>query len=261
VSSGGKASVRPLELPLGEPGDEAVTGTRGEDAPVEGKDLLARVLAPQNLQRALQQVRRHQGAPGIDGMTVDDLEEHLKAHWPTIRASLVEGSYAPQPVRRTEIPKPGGGTRHLGIPIVLDRFIEPARLQVLQEAWDPTCSERSDGFRPQRSAHQAVGQAQGYIREGYTWVVDIDLEKFFDQVNHDVLMSRVRRRVKDRRVVTLIHRFLKAGVLTLEGRVEPTAEGTPQGGPLTPLTKLQAFFFGIHFPRAGIHPKDHLYLV
>jgi len=235
VSSGGKASVRQLELPLDHPGDEAVTGTRGEDAPVEGTDLLERVLEPHNLRRALHQVRRNQGAPGIDGMTVDDLEAHLKTHWPTIRAALLEGTYVPQPVRRTEIPKPGGGTRNLGIPTVLDRFIEQALLQVLQEEWDPTFSESSYGFRPQRSAHQAVGQAQAYIRDGYTWVVDLDLEKFFDRVNHDVLLSRVRRRVQDRRVLTLIHRFLKAGVLTLEGRVAPTAEGTPQGGPLSPL--------------------------
>ena len=154
----------------------------------------------QNLRRALHQVRRNQGAPGIDGMTVDDLGAYLKTHWPTIRAALLEGTYAPQPVRRTEIPKPGGGTRNLGIPTVLDRFIEQALLQVLQEEWDPTFSESSDGFRPQRSAHQAVGQAQAYIRAGDTWVVDIDLEKFFDRVNHDVLMSRVRRRVQDRRV-------------------------------------------------------------
>jgi RNA-directed DNA polymerase len=235
VSSEGNASVRQLELPLDDPGDEAVTGTRGEDAPVEGTDLLERVLEPQNLRRALHQVRRNQGAPGIDGMTVDDLEEHLKTHWPTIRASLLAGTYTPQPVRRAAIPKPGGGTRNLGIPIVLDRFIEQALLQVLQPAWDPTFSERSYGFRPQRSAHQAVGQAQAYIQDGYTWVVDIDLEKFFDRVNHDVLMSRVRRRLKDRRIATLIHRFLKAGVLTLEGSMEPTVEGTPQGGPLSPL--------------------------
>jgi RNA-directed DNA polymerase len=180
VSSGDKASVRQLELPLGEPGDEVTTGTRGEDAPVEGTDLLERVLDPQNLRRALHQVRRNQGAPGIDGMTVDDLGEYLKAHWPTVRAALLEGTYAPQPVRRTEIPKPGGGTRNLGIPTVLDRFIEQALLQVLQEEWDPTFSERSYGFRPQRSAHQAVEQAQGYIRNGYTWVVDSDLEKFCD---------------------------------------------------------------------------------
>jgi RNA-directed DNA polymerase len=202
---------------------------------VEETDLLERVLAPQNLRRALHQVRRHQGAPGLDGLTVDDLEEHVKTHGPTIRAALVEGTYAPQPVRRTEVPKAGGGIRQLGIPPVLDRFIEPALLQVRQEEWDPTFSERSDGFRPQRRAHQAVEQAQASMREGYTWVVDIDLEKFCDGVNHDVLMSRVRRRVKDRRVLTLIHRVLKAGVLTLEGRVEPTAEGTPQGGPLSPL--------------------------
>jgi RNA-directed DNA polymerase len=235
VSSGGQASVRPLERPLDDPGDEAVTGTRGEDAPVEGKDPLERVLEPLNLQRARHQVRRHQGAPGSDGMTVEDLEGHLKAHGPTIRAALVEGSYAPQPVRRTEIPKPGGGIRHLGMPIVLDRCIEPALLPVLQEEWDPTFSKRSDGFRPQRSAHQVVGQAQGYSRDGYAWVVDIDLEKFVDQVNHDMVMSRVRRRVQDRRVVSLIRRFLKAGVLTLEGSVEPTAAGTPQGGPRSPL--------------------------
>jgi RNA-directed DNA polymerase len=235
VSSEGNASVRQLELPLDAPGDEAVTGTREGDAPVERTDLLERVLEAGNLRHALHQVRRNQGAPGIDGMTVDDLGEYLKTHWSTIRAALLEGTYAPQPVRRTEIPKPGGGTRNLGIPTVLDRFIEQALLQVLQEEWDPTFSERSYGFRPQRSAHQAVEQAQAHIRDGYTWVVDIDLEKFFDRVNHDVLMSRVRRRVKDRRVVTLIHRFLKAGVLTLEGSVAPTAEGTPQGGPLSPL--------------------------
>jgi RNA-directed DNA polymerase len=231
VSSGGKASVRQLERPLGEPGDEAVTGTRGADAPVEGKDLLERVLEPHKLQRARHQVRRNQGAPGLDGLTVDDREAHLQAHGPTSRAALVEGSDAPQPVRRTEIPKPGGGTRHLGIPSVLDRFIEHALWQVLQEEWDPTCSERSDGLRPQRSAHQAVGQAQGDIRDGDTWVVDIDLERFFAQVHHDVVLSRVRRRVTDRRVVTVIHRFLNAGVLTLAGRVEPTAEGTPPGHP------------------------------
>jgi RNA-directed DNA polymerase len=235
VSSGGKASVRQLELPLDTPGDEAIAGTRGEDAPVEEKNLLERMLEVQNLRRALHQVRRNQGAPGVDGMTVDDLGEYLKTHWPMIRAALLGGTYAPQPVRRTAIPKPGGGTRNLGIPTVLDRFIEQALLQVLQAEWDPTFSDRSYGFRPQRSAHQAVGQAQAYTQEGYTWVVDIDLEKFFDQVNHDVLMSRVRQRVQDRRVVSLIHRFLKAGVLTLEGSVEPTAEGTPQGGPLSPL--------------------------
>ena len=234
MSSGGKASVRQLPLPLEERGDEAVTGTRGEDAPVEGTDLLERVLEAGNLRRA-----RHQGAPGVDGMTVDDLGAYLKTHWPTLRAALLEGTYVPQPVRRTDIPKAGGGTRKLGIPTVLDRCIEHARLQVLQEEWDSTCSESSDGCRPKRSAHQAVGQAQAYIRAGDTWVVDIDLETCFDRVNHDVLRSRVRRRGQDRRVVSLIHRCLKAGVLTLEGSVEPTGEGTPQGGPDTLPTMLQ----------------------
>ena len=237
MSRRGKASERQLALPLGREvhGDETAAGAGGGDAPVEGMDLLERVLEPDNLRRALHQVRRNKGAPGIDGMSVDHLVEHLKTHWPTIRASLVDGTYEPQPVRRVAIPKPGGGSRNLGVPIVLDRFIEQALLQVLQEEWDETFSERSYGFRPRRSAHQAVAQAQAYIRQGYTWVVDIDVEKFFDRVNHDVLMSRVRVRVKDRRVVRLIHRFLKAGVFTLEGMVEPTGEGTPQGGPLSPL--------------------------
>jgi RNA-directed DNA polymerase len=202
---------------------------------VAGTDLLERVLEAENLRRALHQVRRNQGAPGVDGMTGDDLGAYLKRHWPTIRAAWLAGTYVPQPVRRTELPKPGGGTRHWGIPTGLDRCIAQALLQVLQEEWDPTFSEGSSGVRPKRSAHQAVGQAQAYTRAGYTWVVDLDLEKFFDRVNHDVLLSRVRRRVQDRRVLTLIHRFLKAGGLTLEGRVEPTVEGTPQGGPRSPL--------------------------
>jgi len=233
VSRGGKASVRPLARPLEHPGDAAVTGTRGEDAPVEGSDLLERVLEPHTLRRALPQVRGHPGAPGSDGMTVDDREAHLQTHGPTIRAALVEGSYAPQPVRRTAIPKPGGGTRHLGMPTGRDRCLEPAVWQVLQEAWDPTCAERRDGVRPQRSAHQAVGQAQASIRDGDTWVGD--LEQCCDRVHHEGWLRRGRRRVQDRRVLTLIHRLLNAGVLPLEGRVEPTAEGTPHGGPRSPL--------------------------
>jgi RNA-directed DNA polymerase len=235
VSRAGKASVRQLELPLEAPGDEAITGTRGEAAPGEEQNLLERVPEPLNLRCALYQVRRHQGAPGIDGMTVGALEEHRKTPGPTIRASLGAGTYAPQPVRRAAIPKPGGGTRNWGSPIGLDRFIEQALLQVLQPEWDPTFSGQSDGFRPQRSAHHAGGQAQTYIRAGCTWVVDIDLEKFFARVNHDGWLSRVRQRVQDRRVVTVIHRCLTAGVLTLEGGVEPTVEGTPQGGPRSPL--------------------------
>jgi RNA-directed DNA polymerase len=227
--------VRQLELPLAEPGGDAAPGTRGEDAPVEGTDLLARVLEAGNLRRARHQVRRNQGAPGVDGMTVDDLGADVKTHGPTIRAALLAGTYVPQPVRRTEIPKPGGGTRHVAIPTVRARFIEHALLQGLQEEWDPTFSESSYGVRPKRSAHQAVGPAQASIRAGDTWVVDLDREKFFDRVNHDVLRSRVRRRVQDRGVVSLSHRVLKAGVLTLEGSVEPTRAGTPQGGPLSPL--------------------------
>jgi RNA-directed DNA polymerase len=235
VSKDGTASGRQLLLPLVNPGDETVIGTRGEDASVEGTALMERVLERENLLRALRQVRRNRGAPGIDGMTVDGLAPHLKAHWPAIRTSLLEGTYKPQPVRRVEIAKTGGGTRNLGVPVVLDRFVEQALLQVLQADWDPTFSESSYGFRPGRSAHQALAQAQTYIREGYAWVVDLDLEQFFDRVHHDVLLSRVRARVRDRRVVRLIHRFLKAGVFTLEKVVEPTAEGTPQGSPLSPL--------------------------
>lgn len=151
--------------------DETEGGTRGEDAPVEGKDLMERVLGRENLRRALRQVRRNRGAPGIDGMTVDGLVVHLKTHWSAIRASLVDGTYAPQPVRRVEIPKAGGGTRNLGVPVVLDRFVEQALLQVLQAEWDPTFSEGSFGFRPGCSAHQAVARAQTYIRKGYGWIV------------------------------------------------------------------------------------------
>ncbi len=235
MASNGIAPDRQLPLSPESPVGETVTGTRGEDAPVEGTDLMERVLGRENLLRALRQVRRNRGAPGIDGMTVDGLVSHVKAHWPTIRDSLLEGTYKPQPVRRVEIAKSGGGTRNLGVPIVLDRFVEQALLQVLQAEWDPTFSESSFGFRPARSAHQAVEQAQTYIRAGYGWVVDLDLERFFDQVNHDVLLSRVRARVHDRRVTRLIHRFLTAGVLSLEGAVEPTVEGTPQGSPLSPL--------------------------
>jgi RNA-directed DNA polymerase len=196
---------------------------------------MERVLEKENLRRALRQVKRNRGAPGIDGMTVEGLVAHLKKNWPAIRSSLLEGTYKPQPVRRVEIPKAGGGTRNLGVPVVLDRFIEQALMQVLQGEWDPTFSEWSYGFRPGRSAHQAVAQAQTYIREGCAWVADLDLEKFFDRVDHDVLLSRVRARVRDRRVMRLIHQFLKAGVFTLEGVVEPTVEGTPQGSPLSPL--------------------------
>jgi RNA-directed DNA polymerase len=187
-----------------------------------------------NLRKALAQVKRNKGAPGIDGMSVADLGSHLKDHWLTIRAQLLGGSYKPQPVRRVEIPKASGGKRPLGIPTVLDRFIQQAVLQVLQAYWDPTFSEHSFGFRPGRSAHQAVQRAQNYIASGHEWVVDLDLEKFFDRVNHDILMGLVAKRVTDKRILKLIRGLLTAGVLE-GGLVSPTEEGTPQGGPLSPL--------------------------
>ena len=187
-----------------------------------------------NLRKALAQVRRNKGAPGIDGMTVDDLAAHLKDHWLTIRAQLLAGAYRPLPVRRVEIPKGSGGTRPLGIPTVLDRFIQQAVLQVLQADWDPSFSEHSHGFRPGRSAQGAVRAAQAYIAGGDRYVVDLDLEKVFDRVNHDILMCLVAQRVADRRILRLIRGFLTAGVLA-NGLVGPTDEGTPQGGPLSPL--------------------------
>jgi len=192
------------------------------------------VVVGDNLRRALAQVRRNQGAPGIDGMTIEDLAAYLKDHWTQIRVQLLEGSYRPQPVRRVEIPKASGGTRALGIPTVLDRFVQQAVLQLLQADWDPSFSEASFGFRPGRSAHQAVARAQEHIAAGYGWVVDLDLEKFFDRVNHDILMGLVAKRVEDRRIRRLIRGFLTAGVLT-GGLVSPTEGGTPQGGPLSPL--------------------------
>ena len=187
-----------------------------------------------NLRKALAQVKRNKGAPGIDGMSVDDLAPYLKEHWPAIRAQLLDGTYQPQPVRRVEIPKASGGTRPLGIPTVLDRLIQQAVMQVLQAGWDGTFSEASFGFRPGRSAHQAVQRAQELIASGHDHVVDIDLEKFFDRVNHDILMGLVAKRVADKRILKLIRGFLTAGVLA-DGLVGPTEEGTPQGGPLSPL--------------------------
>jgi RNA-directed DNA polymerase len=188
----------------------------------------------ENLKQALRRVKSNKGAPGVDGMTVQALPAYLREHWPAIRATLLGGTFKPQPVRRVEIPKPDGGVRKLGIPCALDRFVQQAVLQVLQRQWDPTFSDASYGFRPGRSAHQAVARAQGYIQAGHRWVVDLDLEKFFDRVNHDVLMSRVARRISDKRMLKLIRSFLTAGVLE-NGLVGTTDEGTPQGGPLSPL--------------------------
>lgn len=204
------------------------------ECPSEDERLVERVVERDNLFRALRQVQRNGGSPGIDGMTVEELPRYLKEHWARLKQALLEGTYRPQPVKRVQIPKPGGGLRKLGIPTVLDRFIQQAVLQVLQAEWDGSFSDSSFGFRPGRNAHQALRRAQRYLRDGYTWVVDMDIEKFFDRVNHDKLMSEVVKRVKDRRVRILIRRFLRAGVMEQDALHE-TVEGTPQGGPLSPL--------------------------
>src|SRR4249919_2882701 len=188
-----------------------------------------------NLKEAFRQVRSNKGSAGVDRMTVDQLGDYLKQHWPDIREQLLNGTYEPKPVRRVEIPKPdGGGVRKLGIPSVLDRFIQQAVMQVLQRKWDRTFSDHSYGFRPGRSAHQAVAAAQQYIAAGYRWVVDLDLEKFFDRVHHDKLIAKIAERVSDQRMLKLIRAFLRAGVME-NGLVGPVDEGTPQGGPLSPL--------------------------
>jgi RNA-directed DNA polymerase len=213
---------------------EARAAKASLERPAVAGPLMEAVVERENLKEALARVKRNKGAAGIDGMSVDELPTYLKEHWPTIRAQLLEGTYKPQPVRRVEIPKASGGTRPLGIPTVLDRFIQQAVLQVLQADWDGTFSGTSFGFRPKHSAHQAVEQAQAYIASGHGFVVDIDLEKFFDRVNHDILMGLVAKRVTDKRILKLIRGFLTAGVL-IDGLVGPTDEGTPQGGPLSPL--------------------------
>jgi len=199
--------------------------------------LMEEVLEKENLKEALRRVKANAGAPGVDGMTANQLPDYLRENWLRIKEQLLSATYKPQPVRRAEIPKTGGGMRKLGIPSAVDRFVQQAVLQVLQERWDPTFSEYSYGFRPGRSAHQAVAKAQEYIQAGYSWVVDIDLEKFFDRVNHDILMGRIARRISDTRMLKLIRGFLNSGVLE-NGLVSPTDEGTPQGGPTTPPTML-----------------------
>lgn len=231
-----RANIRPakqLWLPLHVKGE--LFASKAESVfPVANMQLLEEVLERGNLATALRNVIRNGGSPGVDGMTVEELTPYLKREWPKIREQLLSRGYIPKPVKRVEIPKPGGGTRQLGVPTVLDRFIQQALLQVLQREWDATFSEFSYGFRPGRSAHQAVRKAQEYLKQGYTWVVDMDLEKFFDRVNHDKLMGEVRKRVADERVNKLILNFLRSGVKHRDKETE-TVEGTPQGGPLSPI--------------------------
>jgi RNA-directed DNA polymerase len=223
------------EAPRADAGEvEARAAMASLERPAVAGPSMERIVERENLKRALARVTRNKGSAGIDGMTVEALPAYLKEHWLAIRAQLLDGTYRPQPVRRVEIPKASGGLRPLGIPTVLDRLIQQAVLQVLQAEWDGTFSDASFGFRPGRSAHQAVAKAQRYIASGHAVVVDMDLEKFFDRVNHDILMGLVAKRVTDKRLLKLIRGFLTAGVLQ-GGLVSPTEEGTPQGGPLSPL--------------------------
>jgi len=213
---------------------ESPSARHDPESPASTNRLMEEICERENLKQALQQVKANKGSAGVDGMTVGGITDYLKQHWPAIREQLLSGTYEPKPVRRVEIPKPDGGVRKLGIPTVLDRLIQQAVMQVLQRQWDSTFSDHSYGFRPGRSAHQAVAQAQQYIAAGYGWVIDLDLEKFFDRVNHDKLMGQIAKRVEDKRLLKLIRAFLNAGVME-NGLVSPSVEGTPQGGPLSPL--------------------------
>lgn len=232
---------RQLELPWEDKG-EALAVPRSEEAPLAARgngrsgasDLMAKVLERRNLQAALKRVKRNKGSAGIDGMTVGELPDHLRAHWAGLREQLLAGTYQPSPVKRQLIPKSGGGMRELGIPTVLDRFIQQALLQVLQPRFDPSFSPHSYGFRPGRSAHQAAKAAQRYVQQGRRVVVDVDLSKFFDRVNHDLLMGRLAKQIADKAVLALIRRYLNTDIMSA-GVVVERYEGTPQGGPLSPL--------------------------
>lgn len=234
-------SIEQIELPLEGRGEAPRAARSGEATPTAqgpecsgNDDLMSRIVERSNLARALKRVRQNKGSAGIDGMTVDELVPYLRAHWPAIREQLLAGRYQPSAVRQHLIPKADGRMRMLGIPTVLDRFIQQAVLQVLQPQFDPTFSESSYGFRPGRRAHDAVRTAQHYVQSGRRWVVDVDLAQFFDRVNHDVLMGKLSCRITDRRVLTLIRCYLHAGILA-NGIVQDRHEGTPQGGPLSPL--------------------------
>jgi RNA-directed DNA polymerase len=214
---------------------------------------MEQILDPLNISKAVKRVKSNKGAPGVDGMTVQDLASHLEAVWPSLHAQLLSGTYRPQPVLGKTIPKPAGGERTLGIPTVVDRVIQQAILQVLSPLFDPTFSAHSYGFRPGKSAHQAIASAKSYLEAGYDWVVDLDLEKFFDRVNHDVLMNRVARRIGDKRLLRLLRAFLNAGMMC-EGVKVRSGSGTPQGGPLSPLlSNLLLDELDKELERRGLH--------
>jgi RNA-directed DNA polymerase len=251
---------------VSEEGTESLAVKRGTESLAIGEQLMEEVCERENCKQALARVKANKGSAGVDGMTVHELPEFLKQHWPAIREQLLSGTYKPPPVRRVEIPKPdGGGMRKLGIPSALDRFIQQAVMQVLQHKWDRTFSDHSYGFRPGRSAHQAVAAAQQYIAAGYRWVVDLDLEKFFDRVNHDKLIAKIAERVSDKRLLKLIRAFLRAGVME-GGLVSPVDEGTPQGGPLSPLLSnivldeldRELERRGLHFARYADHSNIYV---
>jgi RNA-directed DNA polymerase len=235
--------ARQLELAFGGRGEAAANGRSGEARAAargserSGRDrLMEQVVWRGDVKAALRRVRQNKGSPGVDGMTVDELPRYLVTHWEEIRAQLLEGTYQPLPVRKVEIAKRGGGMRQLGIPAGLDRLIQQSILQVLQPMFDPSFSSYSYGFRPGRNAHDAVCAAQQYIQDGKRVVVEVDLEKFFDRVNHDVLMGRLAKRIADGRMLGLIRRYLEAGIM-VHGVVIERYEGTPQGGPMTPPTQ------------------------